>query len=111
MKPHVTITYGVTYDLSMPPYEVNGKQVEMVDAAGNPIGIKSYLTKKQNAALAGRLIQPQIGFDLIGNAAGGANKYPYSAVLWRIQPARFHRLESDTSTMAWARRSSGATIP
>jgi Carboxypeptidase regulatory-like domain len=86
IKPHVTISYGVTYDLSMPPYEVNGKQVEMVDAAGNPIALKSYLTEKQQAALAGQAYTPQIGFDLIGNAAGGANKYPYSPFYGGFSP-------------------------
>ena len=53
---------------------------------GNPIGIKSYLTQKENAALAGRVYQPQIGFDLIGNAAGGANKYPYSPFYGGFSP-------------------------
>jgi len=86
VKPHVTVTYGLTYDLAMPPYEVNGKQVQMVDSAGNPIGIKEYLTEKQNAALAGSVFQPQIGFDLIGNAAGGQNKYPFSPFYGGFSP-------------------------
>jgi Carboxypeptidase regulatory-like domain len=86
VKPHVTITYGLTYDLSMPPYEVNGKQVEMVDSAGNPIGLKAYLTEKEQAALNGGVFQPQIGFDLIGNAAGGQNKYPYSPFYGGFSP-------------------------
>ena len=77
IKPHLTLTYGLTWDLSMPPYEVNGKQVEMVDDAGNPIGIKSYLTDRMQSALQGQAYTPEIGFDLIGNASGGANKYPY----------------------------------
>ena len=86
VKPHVTVTYGLTWDLSMPPYEVNGKQVEMIDAAGDPIGLKSYLTQKEQAALAGGVYQPQIGFDLIGNAAGGANKYPYNPFYGGFSP-------------------------
>ncbi len=86
VKPHVTITYGITYDLSMPPFELNGKQVQMVDDAGNPVGLKSYLTQKETAALAGNVYQPQIGFDLIGNAAGGANKYPYSPFYGGFSP-------------------------
>ena len=31
MKPIVTLTYGLSYDLQMPPYELNGKQVSLVD--------------------------------------------------------------------------------
>jgi hypothetical protein len=86
IKPHVTLTYGLTYELSMPPYELNGKQVQMVDAAGDPINVKSYLTQKMDAALAGSVYQPQIGFDLIGNAAGGENKYPYNPFYGGFSP-------------------------
>jgi Carboxypeptidase regulatory-like domain len=86
IKPHLTMTYGLSYGVAMPPYEVNGKQVQMVDAAGNPIGIKSYMTQKMNAALAGQVYQPQIGFALIGNAAGGANKYPFTPFYGGFSP-------------------------
>ncbi len=86
VKPHITITYGVSYELDMPPYELNGKQVQMVDAAGNPIAIKSYLTNRETAALQGQVYEPEIGFALIGNAAGGANKYPYNPFYGGFSP-------------------------
>ncbi|HTS76203.1 MAG TPA: carboxypeptidase-like regulatory domain-containing protein [Bryobacteraceae bacterium] len=86
IKPSFTLSYGVTYELSMPPYELNGKQVQMVDAAGNPINIKSYMTERQQAALQGQIYEPEIGFDLIGNAQGGANKYPYNPFYGGFSP-------------------------
>ncbi|HLW75958.1 MAG TPA: carboxypeptidase-like regulatory domain-containing protein, partial [Bryobacteraceae bacterium] len=85
-RPSLTITYGVSYDLAMPPYEVNGKQVQMVDAADNPIDIKSYMNNRQAAALQGQVYEPQIGFALIGNAAGGLNKYPYKPFYGGFSP-------------------------
>ncbi len=77
IKPHLTLSYGITWELSMPPYELNGKQVQMVDQAGNPIDIKGYMHNRQTAALQGQVYEPTVGFALIGNAAGGENKYPY----------------------------------
>ncbi len=86
VKPHLTLTYGLTYDLAMPAYEINGKQVEMVDAAGNLLDLKGYLTDKMNAALAGQVYQPQIGFALIGNASGGEHKYPFNPFYGGFSP-------------------------
>ncbi len=86
VKPHLTLSYGLTYDLAMPAYEINGDQVEMVDAASNPIDIKSYLTNRMTSALAGQVYQPQIGFALIGNAAGGQNKYPFKPFYGGFSP-------------------------
>ncbi|HEY6392365.1 MAG TPA: carboxypeptidase-like regulatory domain-containing protein, partial [Bryobacteraceae bacterium] len=75
MRPSLTLTYGLSWGLSMPPYEINGKQVSMVDAAGNPLDIQSYLSNKQSAALKGQTYQPLIGFETQRNINGGANKY------------------------------------
>ena len=82
----LTLTYGVGYGLAMPPYEINGKQVLMVDAAGNPIDIQSYLRNKQSAALAGQVYNPTIGFETIRNINGGSNKYPYNPFYGGFSP-------------------------
>ena len=42
-----TFTYGLSWTLEMPPYEVNGKQVELVDTAGKPLSAESYLSQVQ----------------------------------------------------------------
>ena len=86
MKPTLTLTYGVSWDLSMPPYEIDGKQVSMVDAAGNPIDIKSYMLNKQSAALKGQVYNPTIGFATIGNVNGGTMKYPYNPFYGGFSP-------------------------
>lgn len=86
LKPSLTLTYGVSYNLAMPAYEINGKQVQMVDAAGTPIDIKGYMTNRQKMALAGQVYQPEIGFALIGNAGGGEHKYPYNPFYGGFSP-------------------------
>ncbi|HUA84609.1 MAG TPA: carboxypeptidase-like regulatory domain-containing protein [Bryobacteraceae bacterium] len=86
LKPSLTFTYGVSYNLAMPAYEINGKQVQMVDDSGNPIDIKGYLNNRAKMAAAGQVYQPEIGFALIGNAGGGEHKYPYNPFYGGFSP-------------------------
>jgi len=86
MRPSLTLTYGMSWGLSMPPYEINGKQVSMVDAAGNLIDIHSYLTNKESAALKGQTYNPVIGFATQRNINGGANKYPFEPFYGGFSP-------------------------
>ena len=37
IKPTVTLSYGMSYQLEMPPYEMNAKQVTMVYQDGSPV--------------------------------------------------------------------------
>src|SRR5260221_13300094 len=60
----------------MPPYEVDGKQVLVVDQGGNPIRTEEYLAARKSAALAGQVYNPTLGFATIRNVSGG-RKYPY----------------------------------
>ena len=76
MKPTFTLTYGLSYSIAMPPYEINGKQVMMVDTAGNPINLSGFLANRQSSALAGQGFAPEIGFETVKNVNGGT-KYPY----------------------------------
>ena len=86
VRPSLTVTYGLGYGLAMPPYEINGKQVSMVDAAGNPINIQGYLLNKEAAALAGQVYDPVIGFSTIRNINGGSSKYPYNPFYGGFSP-------------------------
>jgi hypothetical protein len=86
VRPSLTVTYGLGYGLAMPPYEVNGKQVSMVDAAGNMLDVKSYLLNKQSAALQGQVYNPQIGFATIKNINGGQRKYPFDPFYGGFSP-------------------------
>ncbi len=76
IRPSLTLTYGLSYDVQMPPHEQNGVQDVMVDAAGNPISYSSYIDNKQTAALAGQVYNPVIGFLPI-QGVGGSPKYPF----------------------------------
>src|SRR5437763_14850048 len=78
IRPGLALTYGMSYGLAMPPYEINGKQVAMVDAAGNPIDIKGYMMNKQQAVLQGQVYNPTIGFETIRNINGGQTTSPFN---------------------------------
>ena len=77
MKPTFTLTYGLGYLLEMPPYELNGKQVMLVDGNGSPIEANDYLAQRRRAALAGQVFQPNIGFATVRNVGAG-QKYPFN---------------------------------
>ncbi len=49
MRKDFTLTYGLSYTIEMPPYEVNGKQVQVVDTSGNLVGVENYLAQDQAA--------------------------------------------------------------
>src|SRR5260370_41478788 len=74
LKPTVTLTYGLSYNLEMPPYELNGKQVSLVDPDGKPIVASDYLASRQKAALTGQVYQPVLGFATTPNIKD--RKYP-----------------------------------
>jgi carboxypeptidase family protein len=76
MKPSFTFTYGLGWTLEMPPVERNGKQIELVDDAGQQLDVMAYLNARKAAALQGQVYNPVVGFALVGNTGGG-QKYPY----------------------------------
>ena len=76
MKPTFTLTYGLAYTIAMPPFELNGKQVLLVDDAGAPVDLASFMANRQKAALAGQTYAPEIGFATVNNVGSG-RKYPY----------------------------------
>jgi hypothetical protein len=85
MKPTFTLTYGLGWTLEMPPVEAHGKQVELVDQSDQPIGAESYLRARERSALAGQVYNPDVGFALVGNTAGGL-KYPYNPFYGSFSP-------------------------
>jgi len=76
VKPTFTFTYGLGWTLEMPPTEAQGKQVELLDDAGQQLDVEAYLTQRKSAALAGQVYNPTLGFSLVGNTGSG-QKYPY----------------------------------
>ncbi len=85
MKPSFTLTYGFGWNLEMPPYELNGSQVELVDANNQPISSIDFLAQRQTAALAGSSYTPTIGYTLIRNVGSGP-KYPYNPYYGEFSP-------------------------
>ncbi len=76
LKPTVTISYGLSYQLEMPPYEKNSKQVTMVYQDGSPVVSADYIAQRIKAALAGSVYNPTLAFATVNNVGGG-RKYPY----------------------------------
>lgn len=84
-KPSLTINYGLSYALEMPPTERDGNQVMFTDASGSPIRIQQWLAQRQSSAAQGQVYNPEIGFALIRNVAGG-RKYPYDPYYAALSP-------------------------
>jgi hypothetical protein len=85
VKPSVTLAYGISYMLEMPPYELNGKQVSLTDASGNRVLADDYLAQRKSAALSGQVYNPVLGFALTPNLAGH-QKYPYDPFYGGFSP-------------------------
>jgi hypothetical protein len=75
VTPSVTLSYGLTWGVAMPPTDPTGKTSMMIDAnSGQVIDARSYLQAKQRAALNGVPFNPTIGYVPI-SATG--RKYPF----------------------------------
>jgi len=85
VKPSLTLTYGLGYNLEMPPYELTGSQVELVDSNNQPIVTSDFIAQRQAAALQGTEYTPQIGFTLVRNVGAGM-KYPYNPYYGEFSP-------------------------
>jgi hypothetical protein len=85
VKPSFTLTYGLGWNLEMPPYELNGGQVELVDSNNQPIVSTDFIAQRQAAALAGGAYTPQIGYTLVRNVGAGL-KYPYNPFYGEFSP-------------------------
>src|SRR5262245_44407768 len=91
MRPSITLSYGLSYTVEQPPFELDGKQVMLVDSTGKPIVTEDYLAKRKEAALTGQVYNPTLGFATIGNVAGN-RKYPYDP---------FYKGFSPRAAVAW----------
>jgi hypothetical protein len=85
MKPSFTLTYGLGWNLEMPPYELNGKQVPIVDTNNQPIVTSDFIAQREAAALQGSSYTPQIGYSLVRNIGAG-EKYPYNPFYGEFSP-------------------------
>ncbi|MCC6589606.1 MAG: carboxypeptidase regulatory-like domain-containing protein [Bryobacterales bacterium] len=85
MTPTFTLIYGLGYQVQMPPYEKNGNQPMIVDAANNSFSSADYLAQRERAALGGGTYQPIVGFSTIRNVGGG-RKYPFDPIYSVFSP-------------------------
>jgi Carboxypeptidase regulatory-like domain len=83
--PSLTLSYGLSYAIEMPPSERDGNQVMFTDVSGNAIHIEDWLAARQSAAAQGQVYNPEIGFALIHNVAGN-RKYPYDPYYGAVSP-------------------------
>ena len=86
IKPSLTLTAGLGYQIEMPPVEQNGKQVELVDTNGTPISFSNYFATKASEALQGQVYNPTIGFATIGSVTGASHKYPFNPFYGGVSP-------------------------
>jgi hypothetical protein len=86
MKPTFTLTYGLGYQLEMPPYELNGKQIELTDTSGKPINFADYFAQRESAALQGSVYNPVLAYTNIANVTGASKKYPYNPFYGGLSP-------------------------
>lgn len=85
VKPTFTVVYGIGYAIEMPPYEINGKQIALVDASGQPVSAANYLADRKTAALQGQAYDPILGYEAVRNVGSGL-KYPYNPVYNMFSP-------------------------
>jgi hypothetical protein len=70
VTPNLTVTAGLRYSLLQPPYESGGNQVSPT------VNMHQWFTNRWKGALSGNVAQPDLTFDLSGQANG---KKPYWA--------------------------------
>jgi hypothetical protein len=85
IKPSVTLSYGLSYQLEMPPHEDNSKQVSMVYQDGSQVDAANYMAQRIKAALAGSVYNPTLGFATVNNVGAG-QKYPYNPFYGGFSP-------------------------
>jgi Carboxypeptidase regulatory-like domain len=85
IKPTLTLSYGLGYQIQIPAYEKDGNIPMVTDSSGNAIIGENYLAQRKQAALSGQVYNPILGFATIHNV-GGNPKYPYDPVYNGVDP-------------------------
>lgn len=95
----LTLNYGLSYAIEMPPTERDGNQVLFTDANGTPYQTQKFLANRAAQAMIGNVfnsastnatngINPEVGFTLVHNAVNGpsGSKYPYNPFYAALSP-------------------------
>jgi hypothetical protein len=84
VSPSLTLSYGLTWGVQMPPHDPTGKTAMMIDVStGKPIDAKSYLDAKEKAALNGDVFNPTLGYVPIKTLG---RKYPFDPDYTNLGP-------------------------
>jgi len=83
VRPTLTLTYGLAWAATVPPVEENGKFMITVSPSGAVVSPRTYLEQRTQAALAGQVFNPPVGFSPIGNTG---RKYPFDFVKGNLEP-------------------------
>ncbi len=81
----LTLNFGLSYAIEMPPTDRNGNESLLTDAAGNPLNTVQFLQERKAASLAGQIYNPEIGWAEIHNVLGN-RKYPYNPFYGGVSP-------------------------
>ncbi len=97
VKPNFTFTYGVRYTILEPPYETTGTQVSPT------ISLHDWFYKRAAAAANGQVYDPNIGFQLSGQANGKPPywSYDYKDVAPRVAFAFSPKGEDGLARRLW----------
>ena len=76
-RPSLTVNFGLAWTGTVPPVEDHGKLIMTVFPGGGLVDPRTYLEQRREAALAGRVYNPAVGFTPIGNTG---RKYPFDFV-------------------------------
>jgi len=101
VKPNLTFTYGVRYQIEPAPYETNGLQVTTTDASGKPLSLSNWFGQRfanMNNAIPSNQ-DPLISFDLGGPANGKPGLYKTD----------FHNF-APRLALAWSPKASGGFL-
>ena len=84
LSPNLTLNYGVNWSVDVPPVDQTGKQSISILAASNTvIAPGNYLAAREQAALAGQVYNPVVGFEPLPMSG---RKYPYDLVWNTVAP-------------------------
>ncbi len=88
IKPHLTLSFGLSYGWQTSPTEANQQQTIMIDTTTNqPIVAAQYLSTKLQSALAGQGYNPTVGFVPVAQAHHPLYNVDYGDLAPRISLA------------------------
>ena len=83
LRPSLTVNFGLAWSGTVPPVEDQGKLMMTVFPSGGLVDPRTYLENRRQAALAGQVYNPAVGFTPVANTG---RKYPFDFVRHDFSP-------------------------